>query len=154
MRAEPVTYPIQHDRDYYLRLRRQYEPDNVKLIIVAEAPPASGKYFYDTTGSPKEWLFAAIMLQLGLSPATKEIGLQALKEKGWVLVDATYKHVDKLTKKDELDRDQIIARDYPLLVADLERLMTRRSAPTMILKSRRMSAVCLNHCYPNAGSMF
>src|SRR5437763_6870777 len=62
------------DRDYYLRLRREYEPENIKLIIVGESPPASGKYFYDRTGSAKEPLFAAIMLQLGLSPGTKEIG--------------------------------------------------------------------------------
>ena len=68
------------DRDYYLHLRREYEPENVRLVIVAESPPASGKYFYDTTGSPKEPLFAAIMLQLGLSPITKQIGLQALTD--------------------------------------------------------------------------
>src|SRR5438128_4218909 len=50
---------------------------------------ASGKYFYDPTGSPKEPLFAAIMLQLGQSPITKEAGLRELQQRGWVLVDAT-----------------------------------------------------------------
>jgi hypothetical protein len=42
------------DRDHYLRLRRDYQPENIKLVIIAESPPASGKYFYDTTGSAKE----------------------------------------------------------------------------------------------------
>jgi hypothetical protein len=28
------------DREYYLRFRRQYEPENVRLVIVAESPPA------------------------------------------------------------------------------------------------------------------
>jgi hypothetical protein len=123
------------DRDYYLRLRRQYEPENVKLVIVAESPPASGKYFYDTTGSPKEWLFAAIMLQLGVSPATKEFGLQVLKEKGWILVDATYEPVDKLTKDDVLDRDEVIVRDCQSLVNDLESLMANRSVPLILIKA-------------------
>jgi hypothetical protein len=79
------------DRDYYLRLRRVHEPENIRLVIVAESPPASGKYFYDTTGS------------------TKEIGLHELKQRGWVLVDATYQPVDKLTKDASHDRDEVIA---------------------------------------------
>jgi hypothetical protein len=123
------------DRDYYLHLRREYEPENVRLVIVAESPPASGKYFYDTTGSPKEPLFAAIMLQLGLSPITKQIGLQALKQRGWVLVDATYQPVDKLTKDASHGRDEVIARDYPLLVDDLASLMANRSVPLVLIKA-------------------
>jgi hypothetical protein len=70
-----------------------------------------------------------------LSPVTKEGGLQALKEKGWVLVDATYEHVDRLTKESELDRDEVIVRDYEFLVADLERLMAGRSVPVILIKA-------------------
>src|SRR5882762_10459054 len=110
------------NRDYYLRLRREYQPENIKLVIIAESPPASGKYFYDPTGSAKEPLFAAIMLQLGLSPITKEAGLRELQQKGWVLVDATYEPVDKLTKDASHDRDEVIVRDYPLLIDDLASL--------------------------------
>lgn len=68
------------NRDYYLRLRREYQPRNIKLVIVAESPPASGKYFYDPTGSAKEPLFAAIMQQLGIAPGTKQAGLLELKQ--------------------------------------------------------------------------
>jgi hypothetical protein len=123
------------DRDYYLRLRREYEPENIKLAIVAESPPASGKYFYDPTGSPKEALFAAIMLQLGLSPPAKQIGLHELQQRGWVLVDATYQPVDKLTKNTGDDRDDVIAKDYPLLLADLASLMPDRSIPLVLIKA-------------------
>ena len=87
------------DREYYLRFRREYEPENVRLVIVAESPPASGKYFYDPTGSTKEPLFAALMRQLGLSPINKEAGLRELQQRGWILVDATYQQVDKLFAK-------------------------------------------------------
>jgi len=123
------------DREYYLNLRRQHQPDAIKLLIVAESPPASGKYFYDPTGSPKEWLFAAIMLQLGIYPATKEIGLNELKRRGWILVDATYTQVDKLAKDAPRDRDQVIVRDYPLLLEDLSSLSPDRSVPVVLIKA-------------------
>ena len=123
------------DRDYYHRLRREYEPKNIRLVIVAESPPASGKYFYDTIGSPKEPLFAAIMLQLGLSPPTKQIGLHELQQRGWVLVDATYQPVNKLTKDASHNRDEVIAKDYPLLLNDLASLMPNRSIPLVLVKA-------------------
>jgi hypothetical protein len=37
-------------RDNYLGMRRRFEPDHPRLIIVAESPPANGLYCYDTTG--------------------------------------------------------------------------------------------------------
>jgi hypothetical protein len=126
---------LARDRNYYLRLRKQHEPKKLNLVMVAESPPASGKYFYDATGSPKEPLFAAIMLQLGISPATKEEGLQALREKGWVLVDATYQPVDKLAKDASQNRHEVIANDYPLLTEDLLALMPDRSVPVVLIKA-------------------
>ncbi len=104
-------------------------------MIIAGLPLASGKYFYDPKGSAKEPLFAAIMLQLGLSPTTKEIGLHELQQKGWVLVDATYQPVDKLAKDASHDRDAVIARDYPLLRDDLISLMPNRSIPLVLIKA-------------------
>jgi hypothetical protein len=123
------------DRDYYHRLRRVHQPENLRLVIVAESPPASGKYFYDTTGSTREPLFAALMRQLGLSPTTKGVGLRELQQKGWVLVDATYQPVDKLTKDASHDRDEVIVRDYPLLLDDLASLMPNRSIPLVLIKA-------------------
>lgn len=38
------------DRDYYFSFRKKYEPEQLKLAIVAESPPASGLYFYDPLG--------------------------------------------------------------------------------------------------------
>jgi hypothetical protein len=49
----------------YLAMRKQYQPAPVKLIIVAESPPASGKYFYDPSGScTAELLFREMMRAL------------------------------------------------------------------------------------------
>jgi hypothetical protein len=123
------------DRDHYLRLRRDNQPENIRLVIIAESPPASGKYFYDPTGSTKEPLFAAIMQQLGIAPRTKQAGLRELQERGWVLVDATYQPVDKLTKNAGHDRDEVIIRDYRLLRDDLASLTPNRSIPLVLIKA-------------------
>ena len=84
------------DRSEYLSFRRKFEPSIVKLVIMAESPPASGKYFYNPAGKITEPLFAALMKQIRFDPVTKERGLQAFQQKGWVLIDATYEPVNGL----------------------------------------------------------
>src|ERR1039458_10743531 len=50
--ARAVLMPsmVQTQRSEYLSFRRKFEPATVKLVIVAESPPASGKYFYNPKG--------------------------------------------------------------------------------------------------------
>jgi hypothetical protein len=119
-------------RDEYHALRRRFQPETVKLIIVAESPPASGKYFYDPTGAVTEPLFTALMRQINYSPACKEDGLRAFQRRGWVLVDATYNPVNMLSDR---ARDAVIVRYYPLLRDDLIALSPDRSAPVVLLKA-------------------
>lgn len=119
-------------RDEYLSLRRLYEPVSIKLIIIAESPPASGCYFYDPEGDVTEPLFAALMKQLNLSPDTKESGLRAFQRRGWVLADATYEPVNALN---DSERDKAVVRDYPLLCSDLERLVSDHLTPLILIKA-------------------
>ena len=121
-------------RTEYLDLRRLYEPQSlIRLVIIAESPPASGKYFYDPTGAISEWLFAALMKQIGFSPSTKEQGLREFQRRGWILVDATYEPVDKGLSNSA--RDKVIERDCPLLCDDLATLTPDRSAPLVLIKA-------------------
>jgi hypothetical protein len=120
------------NQDIYLSFRNKYAPKRIRLAIIAESPPASGKYFYDPAGIPSEPLFAALMRQLGISPRTKQDGLAEFQRSGWVLVDATYEPVNSLTAS---NRNQIIARDYPLLRDDLASLVPDRSAPLILIKA-------------------
>jgi hypothetical protein len=60
------------DRSYYHSLRGLYKPDKLKLIVVAESPPTSGKYFYDNTGVPTEPLFGAFMQRLGIAASPRK----------------------------------------------------------------------------------
>lgn len=119
-------------RDEYLTLRACYEPAQVELAIVAESPPASGRYFYDPTGAITEPLFSALMKRVGVSPATKDAGLLAFQSRGWILVDATYEPVNSLGAR---QRDKVIMRDHPMLVADLRRLASRRAFPIILVKA-------------------
>ena len=84
-------------RSEYLDFRRRFEPAIVTLVIVAESPPVSGLYFYNSDGRVSEPLFSALMKQLGVKPRTKPEGLTEFQKRGWALVDATYEPVNGLT---------------------------------------------------------
>ena len=115
----------------YLKLRNKYKPKCIRLVLIAESPPASGLYFYDASGSVTEPLFKALMGYIGFKalPPTKEKGLHKFQEKGWILVDATYEPVNKLHNGRQ--KAEVIKRDYRLLRRDLENL---GSPPSVLIK--------------------
>ena len=118
-------------RNQYLALRRRYQPEQVKLIIVAESPPASGLYFYDPEGRVTEPLFSALMKQLACHCSNKADGLSKFQESGWLLIDATYEPVNQLP---DAQRRQVIERDFKLLCDDLGSATPDRSAPLILIK--------------------
>lgn len=121
-------------RSYYVALREQYRPSDVRLIFIAESPPVSGKYFYDKLGTVTEPLFRAMMFDiLHIQPETKYEGLMAFKDQGYLLVDATYSPVNTISSNSE--RDEVILADYPALVADLLEITPDRSTRIIIIKA-------------------
>jgi hypothetical protein len=133
----PVTSMTQKPRSEYLSMRREFEPtsERVKLVIVAESPPIGGKYFYNTSGEVTEPLFRALMRELGhITLKTKSEGLRKFKQRGWVLVDATYEQVNAL---DSPTRDRAILRDYSQLCDDLKQLLSTRwkKVPLVLIKA-------------------
>lgn len=122
-----------HDRKYYKRLRRRFLPDDIRLIFIAESPPVSGKYFYNPAGRPTEPLFRALLYGvLGMKPAAKTEGLTAFAKAGCLLIDATYRPVNALAKK---DRNRILLADYRLLKRDLATLPDGRNIPIVLIKA-------------------
>src|SRR3954454_20757477 len=119
---------------HYHRLRREYEPENPSLLIVAESPPASGLYFYDRSGKVSEPIFSAFMVRLSIKPPNKDAGLREMQRKGWVLVDATYEPIDKKFKKRDPKRDAVLLRDYYLLKEDILALSSGRKLPIILIK--------------------
>jgi hypothetical protein len=122
---------LKMERADYLAFRRQYQPVSPRLIIVAESPPFSGKYFYNSEGAATEPLFSAVMQQIGVKPLSKQQGLRQLKEMGWMLVDATYEPVNDYAGS---KKDLVILRDYPQLLDDLTHISPNRNVPIVLIK--------------------
>lgn len=122
------------ERSHYLQLRREYEPDNPTLLIVAESPPESGLYFYNPIGRISEPIFSAFMQQLAIKPTDKEAGLRALQRRGWLLIDATYEPIDKKFKSRDRRRDAVLLRDYHLLKHDILLLSASGQVPIILIK--------------------
>ena len=124
-------------RSKYLSMRREFEPtsEGVRLVMVAELPPASVKYFYNPNGEVSEPLFSALMKQLRIGrPNTKLDGLREFQKQGWVLVDATYKPVNKLLSGEV---KSTLNRDYSELSDDLKQLLSTRwrEVPLVLIKA-------------------
>jgi hypothetical protein len=120
-------------RDKYHAFRRKFEPQHIRLVIIAESPPKTGKYFYNPAGVISEPLCSALMQQLGVKPTSKEEGLREFQQRGWILVDATYTPVDGI--KSHKQRNDIILGDYPRLRADLEKLLPDKAPPVIVIKA-------------------
>jgi hypothetical protein len=120
-------------REYYLNLRRLYEPKNIRLIFVAESPPISSKYFYDPKGNPSEPLFKELLwATLKKKYSTKAEGLGAFKMAGNLLVDATYQPVNhKLLSKRRID----ICKGLPALIKDLRNLLHSNKGNIILVKA-------------------
>lgn len=121
------------DKDHYINLRAEYYPEDLRLVIIAESPPASGKYFYNTAGNVTEPLFRALMHDiLHISPRDKLEGLRAFRDAGMFLVDAVYQPVNEgYTEK---QRNHIILDNYPQLKQDLIQIMRGNDVPILLIK--------------------
>jgi len=120
------------NKEYYLKLRNKHLPEELKLIFVLESPPASGKYFYDKSGKTSESLFNELMKALSYIPSDKKDGLEFFKNKGFFLVDATYKPVNKLKG---IERNHTILSDFDNLVADLKNLNSDKRVSLILIKA-------------------
>lgn len=120
-------------KQYYIDLRNQWIPENIKIIFICESPPVSGKYFYDTEGLVTEPLFSAMMNSvLGINPVNKKDGLLAFQQAGLLIIDATYTPVNKLT---DAKRDTIITKNYSNLKDDLRKVMKTENTPLVLVKA-------------------
>ncbi len=86
-----------------VRARRQraaekYKPDKVRVLLVAEAPPAADdRYFYFEDVASHDWLFKGVVeVLLGRKPARSEkrACLRKLQEMGIFLIDLKLDPVD------------------------------------------------------------
>ena len=87
------------------RLRRRYRPKVVRVLFIGEAPPASGRFFYqEDSGLYRAIRDAFIRAFPKLSP---EWFIEAFRDRGCYLVDLCGRPVDHLDRKQrkEICRD-------------------------------------------------
>ncbi len=120
------------NKDDYLNLRNQYQPNNLRHIFILESPPVSGKYFYDERGKTSEPLFNAMMKFIEFTSSNKKEGLEYFQKCGYLLVDATYRQINNLT---ESKRKQIICDDFKFLLEDLSNINPQKTIPLILVKA-------------------
>jgi hypothetical protein len=120
-------------RSECLTLRYRFEPTSVKLVVVTACPPKPHLYFYDPSGPVTESLFKTMMRALSYNPATKEDGLREFQRRGCLLLDATYRPVDGLSKE---AHKKVVLQSYSALVAELTKMLPDKSTPILLVRAR------------------
>jgi hypothetical protein len=116
----------------YKEMREAYRPERINAIFVLESPPKSGKYFYNPDGAVGEQLFRAMMKFIKVEPPTKQDGLRAFKDQGFIVVDASYAPVNDFKGK---AGDEAILREYDSLPRDLDLLNPNKDVPLILVKA-------------------
>ena len=113
------------------RLRYSYLPNKIRLLFIAESPPASGGFFYNPKTIGRDYLFAETMRGLGLWPDhrvmlkdfDKRSLLKQFQSMGCFLIDSSHTSVDKLKNR---ERNSRVLRQIPRLLHEIERLKASR----------------------------
>ena len=113
-------------------MRQTFVPERVSLVFVLESPPLNHGFVYDARGRTSEVLFRAFMRLIGASPINKYDGLMMLRERGWVLTNATYIPVNKMPDR---AADELIRNDYESFKKDLLTILGGdKTKPLLLVK--------------------
>jgi hypothetical protein len=94
----------------YSQARRNYEPEKIRVLLVAESPPSSGGYFYFNKTIGKDHLFRETMKALHFWPRNKSMRsgidktpmLKKFQSEGFFLIDTCELPVDRLSPKERM----------------------------------------------------
>ena len=109
-----------------LSLQRRYRPAEIRLLFIGEAPPASGRFFYQRDSG----LYRAMR---DAFQSDDENFLDAFQAAGCYLIDLCPQPVDKLPPK---ARSEACANSEPLLARTIARLQPQAIA-TVVRSIRR-----------------
>lgn len=129
------------------RLRRRYQPAEIRLLFVGEAPPASGRFFYRQDSG----LYRAIRDAFcSVDPlATDDRFLRTFQKAGCYLIDACAEPVDHL---DSRSRRAACLASEPFLSRRISRLQP--AAIVILLRSIQSNVRRAAECAGWRGSIF
>jgi hypothetical protein len=113
----------------YILARDKFKPcGEVKFLLIAESPPASGGYFYFDKTTGKSSLFSETMKAVGLFPESAAMHkdfdkvplLRKFQSLGFFLIDASYEPIDKGLSARQ--RKEAMMREIPRLIDETKKL--------------------------------
>ena len=123
-----------HSEEYYKKLRKKYTPSHCRVIFLLESPPASGKYFYDDSGTVNEPLFKKMMkCFIPFNPVTKKNGLKEFSRMGYLVMYAVNKPLNRI--KSAKKKREVILDNLGGLEKDLKSIVKRRAVKIIIVGS-------------------
>lgn len=113
-----------HIRELRRTAASKYKPEKIRLLLVAEAPPAADdRYFYFEDVTSHDWLFLGVAdVLLGRKPSRSDKGnaLTELKDAGVFLIDLRLDPVDGTDLQkyvpDLVSRCRILSADRIVLI--------------------------------------
>jgi hypothetical protein len=139
--------------DEYRAKRNRWLPGSAgvstRLVFIAESPPAGGGYFYDLD-TPPTALFEAMNACLfrDAAPESRVEALERFRDAGFILVDAVYTPVNRLSPA---ERSDLLLNGREDLVRDLKGLLGQRwrEVPLALIKTNVHTLLAPQKC--NAG---
>jgi hypothetical protein len=121
------------NQERYVRMRDAFLPKKIKMIFIAESPPAGDNFFYQLPGHTHELLYRSIMKTIFKKQFnSKKEGLEAFAQAGYFLMDPIYKPVNKL--KDS-EANNLILQNYPVFLQDLQKILgNKKNIPLILIK--------------------
>lgn len=123
-----ASAPYQADPDEYERLRQQFRPKRIDILLVGESRPAGGTFFYRANSNLYYATHEAYQVALGPMPSGDAF-LSFLGERGVWLYDLADAPVDRMRGRPR--RDAVRAR-----VSDLVALL-RESRPRVVVAIKK-----------------
>jgi len=122
------------------RLRRRYRPAQVQLLFVGEAPPASGRFFYQADSGLYRAIRGAFVA--ALPELREDTFLESFRTLNCYLVDLCVRPVDRLDPRQRnqarADGEIRLARIFRQLQPEIVITIVRAIAPNVI-RSRQLS---------------
>lgn len=111
-------------QDQYSAARMKYKPKRIRILMIAESPPASGGFFYFERTIGKDHLFRETMKALSLWPKSQPMPkgidkrplLNRFQSGGFFLVDTSLLPINSMPMK---QRRMAVLAEIPRLVADV-----------------------------------
>ena len=88
-----------HEQRRRERLRRRYRPSHLRLLFIGEAPPASGRFFYQCDSGLYRAIRDTFVAAIPSLQSSKDEFLESFRAMGCYLVDLCGKPVDRMDSR-------------------------------------------------------